>query len=87
MSFIVRELNNKVPFGTKLNQMRRRLAISLDMAAEATRVQRHYLEALEKNDFITLPEAIYTRNFIKTYVSYLGGDVGYFLKCYEQECG
>jgi len=87
MSFIVRELNDNDPFGTKLNQMRRRLAISLDMAAEATRVQRRYLEALEKGDFSALPEAIYTRNFIKTYVKYLGGDVGYFLKCYEEECG
>ena len=87
MSFVVRQLDDQGSFGEKLNQMRRRLAISIDMAAEATRIQRRYLEALEKGDFNNLPEAIYTKNLIKTYVKYLGGDVGYFLKCYQQECG
>jgi len=73
--------------GQKLNQMRRRLTISLEMAAKATRIQQRYLEALEKNNHNKLPEPIYTRNYIKTYVKFLGGDPGYFLQRYEEECG
>jgi len=87
MSFVVRPLEERETLGIKLNQMRRRLAVSLDMAAEATRIQRRYLEALERNDHGDLPEPLYTRNYIKTYVKFLGGDVGYFLKRYEEERG
>jgi len=87
MSFVVRPLEERETLGTKLNQMRRRLAVSLDMAAESTRIQRRYIEALEKNNHSELPEPLYTRNYIKTYVKFLGGDVGYFLKRYEEERG
>ncbi len=87
MSFVVRPLEERETLGTKLNQMRRRLAVSLDMAAEATRIQRRHIEALEQDNHNELPEPLYTRNYIKTYVKFLGGDVGYFLKRYEEERG
>ena len=85
MSFVVRHFDHGGTLGSNLNAMRRRLAISLDMAAESTRIQRRYLEALEQDAHDQLPEAIYTKNFIKTYVKFLGGDVGYFIKRYEEE--
>jgi hypothetical protein len=85
MSFVVRHFEDGGTLGSDLNAMRRRLAISLDMAAKATRIQRRYLDALEKDAHDKLPEAIYTKNFIKTYVRFLGGDVGYFIKRYEEE--
>jgi hypothetical protein len=87
MSFTVRPLEERETMGTKLNQMRRRLAISLDMAAASTHIQRRHIESLEHDDHSGLPEPLYTRNYIKTYVKFLGGDVGYFLKRYEEERG
>lgn len=87
MSFAVRPLEEQETLGAKLKQMRRRLAISMEQAAAKTNIQQHYLKALEGDDHNSLPEPIYTRNFIKRYVKFLGGDVKYFLKRFDQECG
>ncbi|MBU0531536.1 MAG: helix-turn-helix domain-containing protein [Candidatus Uhrbacteria bacterium] len=87
MSFKVRQLEDMETIGAKLHAMRRRLAVSLDQAAERTHIQRKYLAALEADDYNTLPEPLYTRNFIRTYAKLLGADVDYFLRRYDEECG
>lgn len=87
MSFIVRQLEEDETIGTKLHQMRRRLAMTLDTAAQRTRIQRRYLEALEADDWKALPAPMYTKNFLRTYVKMLGGDVDYYLNRYEEERG
>jgi len=87
MSFKVRQLEDMETIGAKLHAMRRRLAISLDQAADRTHIQRKYLEALEADDYATLPEPLYTRNFIRAYAKLLGADVDYFLRRYDEECG
>jgi len=87
MSFIVRQLEEDETIGKKLHQMRRRLAIPIGVAAERTRIQQKYLEALEADNWEALPAPMYTKNFIRTYVKLLGGDVDYYLKRYEEERG
>ncbi len=87
MGFAVRPLEDKETLGAKLQQMRRRLAISMEQAAAKTNIQQGYLEALERNDYTQLPEPVYTRNFIKRYVKFLEGDSKYFLKRFDEECG
>ncbi len=87
MSFLIRQLEDPETIGAKLKQMRRRLAIPIEEAAHRTRIQKRYLKALEADAFCNLPEPIYTRNFLRTYVKMLGGDVNYFLKRYDEECG
>lgn len=85
MSFIVKPLDSHESIGAKLKAMRRRLAISMDTAAESTRIQKKYLVALEADDYHNLPAPIYTRNFLRTYVKMLGGDTAYFLKRFDEE--
>lgn len=87
MSFKVRQLEELETIGAKLHAMRRRLAISLDQAAERTHIQRKYLAALEADDHKNLPEPLYTRNFIRTYAKLLDADIDYFLRRYDEECG
>jgi transcriptional regulator with XRE-family HTH domain len=57
-----------------LEQARVNRGVSLEEAAQATRIRRDYLEKLESDDHSTMPEPIYVRGFIKTYANYLGLD-------------
>jgi hypothetical protein len=57
-----------------LAQARVERGVSLEEAAQATRIRRDYLAKLESDDHSTMPEPIYVRGFIKTYANYLGLD-------------
>src|SRR5690242_14588437 len=59
-------------FGDTLRQAREDLGASLYEAERETRINRRYLEALEIEDDSSLPPAVYTRGFIRTYCQYLG---------------
>jgi cytoskeletal protein RodZ len=58
--------------GETLRHARLDKGVSLDAAAEDTRIRRSYLEALEAEDFNALPPSVYTRGFVRTYAEYLG---------------
>lgn len=85
MPFLLRQLESRKTLGEEVHAMRRRLAISLEMAAMATKIQKKYLRAIEEQNWSALPEPVYTRNFLRTYVQYLGGDVSYFLSRFQEE--
>lgn len=88
MVFVMRKLDSKeATLGDKLRALRRGQAVSLDMIEKATRIQRRYLEALERGRYDILPEPMYTRNFIRAYATVLHADESYFLNLYEEECG
>lgn len=59
-------------FGETLRQARIDKGVSLADAERATFIRRRYLEALESEDFSTLPAVVYTRGFLRTYADYLG---------------
>lgn len=88
MVFVMRKLD-RTPgtLGEKLRELRRGQAITMDMLVRDTRIQRKYLIALERGDYLSLPEPLYTRNFIRSYARYLGADEQYFIELYEEECG
>lgn len=87
MAFTVRPLNKDDTLGTLLHRMRRNLNFTLDEMAQKTKIQRKHLEALEKDAFDLLPEPLYARQLVKTYVKALGGNIGYCLARYEEACG
>ncbi len=58
--------------GETLRQARLDKGVSLADAARDTRIRRAYLEALESEDGASLPAAVYTRGFLRTYAEYLG---------------
>jgi transcriptional regulator with XRE-family HTH domain len=47
-------------------------AISLKEIADATKISKRFLEAIERNDHKTLPAPVFTRGFIREYARYLG---------------
>jgi len=88
MVFVMRKLD-AIPetLGEKLRSLRRTHAVSLPMLEEKTRIQKRYLEALERGRYDELPEPLYTRNFLRAYARAMGADEDYFLELYEEEVG
>jgi cytoskeleton protein RodZ len=70
--------------GEWLRQRREELGISLQQAEADTRIRIRYLEALEANDFESLPGSVAGRGFLRNYAAYLSLDpqevVGRFLE-------
>jgi cytoskeletal protein RodZ len=69
-------------FGQALRDAREDLGVSLSEAERETRISRRYLEALEMEDSASMPPAVYTRGFIRTYSQYLGLDPDAMLNAY-----
>lgn len=59
-------------FGEELRREREIRAISLKEIADATKISKRFLEAIEKNDHSTLPAPVFTRGFVREYARYLG---------------
>ena len=60
--------------GQKLQETRQELNISLEQAAEETRIRPHYLRALESGDISQLPSKAHEKGFLRAYAEYLGLD-------------
>lgn len=61
-------------FGELLRHARAYKGVTLREAERATRVSRHYLVALEREEFSDLPALTYARGIVRRYAEYLGLD-------------
>lgn len=59
-------------FGEEMRKEREIRSISLKEIADATKISKRYLEAIEKDDYNVLPAAVFTRGFVREYARYLG---------------
>lgn len=59
-------------FGEDLRKEREIRGISLREIADATKISKRFLEALERNDHKTLPAPVFTRGFVREYAKYVG---------------
>jgi len=75
----------KLSVGAYLSQERQRQNISLVDIAKVTRISLQYLEALEKDEFQTLPASIFVRGFLRTYAAQIGLDPKEVLNLYEAQ--
>ncbi|HTN43949.1 MAG TPA: helix-turn-helix domain-containing protein [Nitrospiria bacterium] len=62
--------------GLELRQIRERRGIPLQEIASKTRINITYLEFLEKNQFRSLPPAVYLRSYVIQYARLLDLDAG-----------
>jgi len=72
--------------GEILQAKRKQRNISLEQAAVATKINLKHLLALENNDYKSLPEGIYGRNFLREYGRYLGLNCKELASLFEAEC-
>jgi len=61
-------------FGENLRREREMRGISLEEISSATKISIRFLQALENDDFTSIPGGIFTRGFIRAYAGYLGLD-------------
>lgn len=62
-------------FGEELRREREIRGISLKEIADATKISKRFLEAIERNDHRTLPAPVFTRGFVREYARYVGLNV------------
>ncbi len=70
--------------GEKLQQAREARGITISEVAEQTRISSLYLEAIENNDYRTLPGGIFNKGFVKSYARYVGLDEQEALQDYSR---
>ncbi len=61
-------------FGDELRRERELRGVPLREIAEATKVSLRFLEALEKNEFESVPGGLFIRGFIRAYATHIGAD-------------
>ncbi len=66
--------NEATTIGQRLRQARLNRNISLDELQQITKIQKRYLEAIERGDLDQLPGAFYVRAFVKQYAAVVGED-------------
>ncbi|WP_164668932.1 helix-turn-helix domain-containing protein [Virgibacillus doumboii] len=71
--------------GARLKEAREAKGLSLESLQETTKIQKRYLEAIEKGDFHILPGKFYARAFIKEYANAVGLDSNELLEEYKEE--
>ncbi|MGI8470213.1 MAG: helix-turn-helix domain-containing protein [Pyrinomonadaceae bacterium] len=70
--------------GEKLRQAREARGITIREVAEQTRISALYLEAIENNDYRSLPGGIFNKGFVKSYAKQVGVDEQEALQDYNQ---
>ena len=72
-------------FGGLFSVQRKKKRISIEKASKDLVIKTEYLEALENEDWQSLPEAAFARGYVKSYAQYLGLDSQYLLALYRRE--
>jgi cytoskeleton protein RodZ len=78
------EDSREITLGSLLRTSREERNIDLDVVVKATRVRRHYLEALENEEWEKLPSQVFVKGFLRSYAEFLGLDTGTVLGYYQK---
>jgi cytoskeletal protein RodZ len=74
-----------VEIGNFLRQARESVGLSLDEVQEKTRIQKSFLEAIEKGDFDKLPSPFYVRTYLRSYANCVKVEPHYILREYRKK--
>ena len=69
-----KETPEDISLGNLLRKSREELHIALDEVVATTRIQRHYLEAIENEEWSKLPSQVFVKGFLRSYADFLGLD-------------
>ncbi len=73
-----------ITVGQVVKNKRQQLKINLDIAAAETKIQKRFLEYIEKDEFSPFESEVFLKGFIKIYAEYLGLDVKKVLALYRR---
>ena len=69
--------------GAVLKNEREKRGLSYEQVAQITRLRRHFLEALENEEWHSLPPSVFVKGFIRSYAKALGMEEGKLLDLYK----
>ena len=69
--------------GELFKRKREKMGLSQEQVVEVTRLRKHFVEALENEDWDNLPSGVFVRGFITAYAQVLGLDEKKALSLYE----
>lgn len=70
--------------GEQLKQAREKRKLTLKQVMQATRVRLHYLQAMEQDDFESMPSEVQARGFLRLYADFLGLQADELLELMQQ---
>ncbi len=70
--------------GEVLKRVRKYKNLTLEQLSSASNIGLHYLDAIERNDFLALPVAVFVRGFVSQYARLLGLDERRVTQSYMQ---
>lgn len=70
--------------GQILREARQARGLTLEQAAEETRINQRFLDALEQGDYAVLPSPVHVRGFLRNYARFLKLDPAPLLERYKQ---
>ena len=73
--------------GDALRLQREAMGVTMEQAAEDTRIRTKFLQAIESGDYQSLPGTVYTKGFLRNYADYLNLDPEEMLALYTGERG
>jgi transcriptional regulator with XRE-family HTH domain len=73
--------------GADLQQARERAGLSLDDLSARTKIRRHMLESIERNDFASIPGGLLARGYLRAYASEVGLPAEVITARYQTEFG
>ncbi len=76
-------VGNELIIGDRLRQARRKQNISINELQKQTKIQKRYLEAIERGAFDVLPGEYYVRSFIREYAAAVGEDGDYLVAVFD----
>lgn len=71
--------------GRRLKEERKSLGFSLREVEEKTKIRKKYLQAIENEDFDSIPGKTYTKGFLKIYAKFLGLNPKEIIYEFEQD--
>jgi len=78
------EASEEITVGGLLRTSREDRHIDLDAVVKATKVRRHYLEALENEEWEKLPSRVFVKGFVRSYAEFLGLDTETVVEDYQK---
>jgi cytoskeletal protein RodZ len=78
------ESQKAIGLGELLKREREKMGLSREQIVEVTRLRKHFVEALENEDWERLPSGVFVRGFITSYAQVVGVDEETALELYER---
>ena len=78
------EPNKESGLGDLLRNEREKKGLSREQVARTTRLRKHYLEALENEDWDNLPSPVFVKGFIRSYAQAVGFDGKEAISLYDR---